>query len=177
MTLDLKEIGEGLPGLSPTSGKHLVEGCIVCLKRHNHSNIGTKLSVYGDHAVECKLVWNSKIFDDQLDRTWADQFYATEHGAVCIAILLALKLTNYTIIEKSARKNGFDYWLGQKGDHLFQRKARLEISGIFQGNDKLVNSRFKVKMNQTNQSDYLRIPAYIGIVEFSNPIANFGLKK
>ena len=122
------------------------------------------------------LVWDN-IFDEQLDRTWADQFYATEHGAVCLAILIALKMTNYTIIEKSARKNGFDYWLGEKDDILFQKKARLEVSGIFKGTEKDVNKRYKIKVIQTNQSDLLKIPAYIGIVEFSNPIANFGIKK
>jgi len=94
-----------------------------------------------------------------------------------LAILLALKLTDYTIIEKSARKNGFDYWLGQKGDILFQKKARLEISGIFKGAVKDVNARYKVKVKQTNQSDSLNLPAYVGIVEFSNPTANFGVKK
>ena len=91
--------------------------------------------------------------------------------------MLALKLTDFTIIEKSARKNGFDYWLGQKGDILFQKKARLEISGIFKGAEKDVNARYKVKVKQTNQSDSLNLPAYVGIVEFSNPIANFGTKK
>ncbi|MDP3470218.1 MAG: hypothetical protein Q8S11_17890 [Daejeonella sp.] len=91
--------------------------------------------------------------------------------------LLALKLTDYTIIEKSARKNGFDYWLGDKDDILFQRKARLEVSGIFNGKSKDINNRYRVKVKQTEQSDSLKIPAYVGIVEFSKPIANFGSRK
>ncbi len=176
MTIDINEIAQGLPGLSKTSGQHLYEGCVVCLTRHKHSNLGTNLNVYGDNVITYKLTWGN-IYDDQLDKTWADQFYATEHGAVCLAILLALKLTEFTIIEKSARRNGFDYWLGQKGDILFQKKARLEISGIFKGAEKDVNARYKVKVKQTNQSDSLNLPAYVGIVEFSNPIANFGTKK
>lgn len=176
MTIDIQEIFQGLPGLSPTSGQHLYEGCVVCLTRKSHSSTGTELNVYGDATVNYSLTWNS-IFDDQLDRTWADQFYATEHGAVCLSILLALKLTNFTVIEKSARKNGFDYWLGEKGDILFQKKARLEVSGIFDGSINDVNSRYKVKVKQTQQSDSLNLPAYIGIVEFRKPIANFGAKK
>ena len=175
MTLDIKEIYQGLPGLSKVSGSHLYESCVVCLSRHNHDAHGTEFSVYGDKKINLTLVWDN-IFDEQLDRTWADQFYATEHGAVCLAILIALKMTDYTIIEKSARKNGFDYWLGEKDDILFQKKARLEVSGIFKGTEKDVNKRYKIKVIQTNQSDSLKIPAYIGIVEFSNPIANFGTK-
>lgn len=176
MTIDLKEIYSGLPGLSKVSGQHLYEGCVVCLSRQNHSYSGTSMELIGDNNLIANLIWEN-IFDDQLDRTWKDQFYATEHGAVCISILIALKLTNYTIIEKSARKNGFDYWLGEKGDLLFQRKARLEVSGIFNGTDKDVSKRFKVKIKQTDQSDSLKIPAYVGIVEFSKPITNFGIKK
>lgn len=176
MTIDLKEISNGLPGLSKVSGQHLFESCVVCLTRQRHSNIGTTLEIQGDTTVTTTLIWDN-IFDEQLDRTWKDQFYATEHGAVCIAILLALKLTNYTIIEKSARKNGFDYWLGENDDILFQKKARLEISGIFHGTEKDVKKRYNVKVKQTQQSDELKIPAYIGIVEFSKPIANFGAKK
>jgi len=176
MTININDISQGLPGLTTTSGKHLFEACIVCLTRQNHNHNGTKLSVYGDKQIDFTLTWDN-IFDDQLDRTWADQFYATEHGAVCLAILLALKLTDYTIIEKSARKNGFDYWLGQKEDVLFQKKARLEISGIFSGTEKEINTRYKVKVKQTNQSDSLNLTAFIGIVEFSKPIANFGTKK
>lgn len=175
MTLDLREIAQGLPGVSKVSGLHLYEGCVVCLSRNNHSSNGTEFKIYGDDTIHYTLIWDD-IFNSQLDRTWADQFYATEHGAVCIAILLALKLTKYTIIEKSARKNGFDYWLGEKDDVLFQKKARLEISGIFKGGENDVNSRFKVKVQQTNQSDDLNLSAYIGIVEFSNPFAKFGLK-
>jgi len=176
MTIDITEIFQGLPGLSKSSGQHLYEGCIVCLTRQKHKSTGTDFLIYGDNDIACRLEWND-IFDDQLNRTWADQFYATEHGAVCLAILLALKLTEYTIIEKSARKNGFDYWLGKKDDILFQKKARLEISGIFKGTERDVNARYKVKVKQTNQSDSLNLAAYVGIVEFSNPIANFGAKK
>jgi hypothetical protein len=176
MTIDIREIVQGLPGLTPASGQHLYEACVVCLTRQNHNPTETSFGVYGDNKINYNLIWEN-IFDEQLDRTWADQFYATEHGAVCLAILLALKLTNYTIIERSARKNGFDYWLGEKGDFLFQKMARLEISGIFTGSETDVNARYKVKIRQTNQSDSLNIPAYIGIVEFSHPFANFGAKK
>ncbi len=178
MVIDLTDIQKGLPGLTSTSGQHLYEGCIVCLTRQKHSYLGTTLKLIDSNSQtkEYMLKWED-IFTEQLERTWKDQFYATEHGALCIAILLALELTEYTIIEKSARQNGFDYWLGLKNDDLFQKKARLEVSGIFTGNSKDINTRYKVKLDQTDKSDNLQIPAYIGIVEFSKPQTKFGKKK
>ncbi len=154
---------------------NLYEGCVVCLTRHRHNNSGTSFNVFGDEENNYSLNWEN-IFDDQLDRTWKDQFYATEQGAVCLAILIALNLTDYTIVERSVRKTGFDYWLGQKGDILFQKKARLEISGIFEGAKKELRKRYQVKVRQTDVSDNLNLPAYIGIVEFSNPMAIFQTK-
>ncbi len=176
MTLNLHEITSGLPGVSPVAGNYLYEGCVVCLTRQSHSPHGTEFLVSGDAPKSCTLVWTD-IYTEQLERTWADQVDATEQGAVCIAILLALKLTNYTVIEKSARKNGFDYWLGDKDDMLFQHKARLEISGIFEGGSKEINRRYTIKLQQTNLSDSSGLPAYIGIVEFSRPTAKFGEKR
>ncbi len=173
MDLQLREIENGLPGMTANSGKHLYEGCAISLYRHNHNPHGTSMKLHGNDSVIVNLQWDD-IFDEQLDRTWKDQFYATEHAAICISILLALKLTNYTIIERSARNNGFDYWLGEKGDILFQKKARLEISGIFNDNEQTLTQRYRVKVRQTSASDSLKIPAYVGVVELSMPMAKFG---
>lgn len=57
------------------------------------------------------------------------------------------------------------------------KSARLEVSGIFKGGQKPLETRFKKKIKQTNQSDSINIPAYISIVEFSTPIAKFAQKK
>ena len=53
----------------------------------------------------------------------------------------------------------------------------MEVSGIFNGGEKDINQRYKVKVRQTDLSDSLKIPAYIGIVEFSRPITKFEKKK
>jgi hypothetical protein len=175
--INIEILKEGLPGISGGMGNHLIEGCVVCLHRSNHLS-ETIISIGGDIEISYSLEWNIQ-FTDQLDRSWKDQIYATEHGAVCIAILIALKLTDYTILERSIRTTGFDYWLGNKDDDgiLFQKKARLEISGIFKGDKKSIKKRVDLKLTQTNQSDSLNIPAYISIIEFSEPCANFVMKK
>ncbi|TAE25961.1 MAG: hypothetical protein EAZ92_11415 [Candidatus Kapaibacterium sp.] len=176
MILNINDIKNGLPGITPVAGAFLHEGCVVCLAHQNHNGAGTTFPVSGDAAKNYTLVWTD-IYSEELDRAWKDQIDATEYGAVCLAVLLALKLTKYTIIEKSVRKTGFDYWLGDKDDILFQKKARLEISGIFQGNKTELNRRYNIKLQQTNLSDNLRLPAYIGVVEFGRPTAKFGEKK
>jgi hypothetical protein len=48
------------------------------------------------------------------------------------AILLMRALTGYTVIERSRKGTGFDWWLGTE-DNLFQGKVRLEVSGILRG--------------------------------------------
>lgn len=173
-TINLNDITKGFTGLTLTSGGHLLEGCVITLHRQNH-NSGVILKIFTDTTTTYKLNWPD-IYSDQLDRTWKDQIYATEHAAVCLAILLALKLTGYEVIERSVRKTGCDYWIGNSDGILFQKKARLESSGIFKEDQDGVTKRFKAKCEQTNQSDSSGIPAYISVTEFSNPISKFGMK-
>ena len=52
-----------------------------------------------------------------------------------LALVIALQLTGMPFVEQSARGTGGDYWLGndRSGNVIFQRAARLEVSGILQG--------------------------------------------
>jgi hypothetical protein len=54
-----------------------------------------------------------------------------------------LELTDYTIVERACKGTGFDYWLGDEDDDLFQWKARLEISGILKGTKKRSTQGFE----------------------------------
>jgi hypothetical protein len=47
--------------------------------------------------------------------------------------MLIRQLTQFTVIERSRKGTGFDYWLGSEdeaGELPFQNKVRLEVSGI-----------------------------------------------
>lgn len=55
----------------------------------------------------------------------------------------------------------------------FQRKARLEISGIRKGDGSDINRRVNLKVEQIKRSDDSGFPAYIVVVEFSNPMSRF----
>jgi hypothetical protein len=87
--------------------------------------------------------------------------------------MLITNLTDFTVIERSRRGTGFDYWLGiqdESSELPFQNKVRLEVSGIRSGDDSRIRARAKQKIEQTNPSDGA-LPAYIVVVEFSKPLS------
>lgn len=53
----------------------------------------------------------------------------------------------------------------------FQNKARLEVSGIRNGDQKIIKARVREKLTQTEVSDKTRLPAYVVVVEFGRPVA------
>jgi hypothetical protein len=176
-SLELKEITKGYPGLTITIGKTLLEASAVTLQRAKHKN-GAALHIIGDRNEKRALIWQKKV-TSQIERSWKDQIVVTELAATCISILIAIELTNYTVIERSVRKSGFDYWLGNESGEtdLFEQKARLEISGIFKGDENQIEARVKQKVKQTNQSDRILLPSYISVVEFIKPKIKFINKK
>jgi hypothetical protein len=109
-------------------------------------------------------------------RCWNDKEYTTEQGAYGIALLLIQRLTDFTVIERSRRGTGFDYWLGttSKSEDLpFQKSARLEVSGIRRGGASQIRTRATLKMAQVKSTDS-PVPAYVVIIEFSQPLAWVG---
>ncbi|MDR1201838.1 MAG: hypothetical protein LBL58_09460 [Tannerellaceae bacterium] len=174
-SINLQNFKRGFPGLDPISANYCYVACMVCLHRNNHSD-GVLLDLKGDIVATIILQWED-YFNDQIDRAWKDQEYTTEHAAICISAMLVKECTDYTIIERSRKHTGFDYWLGKENDIPFQKSARLEISGIFQETEQNnVEKRFQIKKKQTEQSDKLQLPAYISIIEFSQPRAFFAKK-
>ncbi|VFB14409.1 Uncharacterised protein [Bacteroides heparinolyticus] len=173
--LDLVSIKKGLPGIHADSCGHYYTACMATLHRSGHKD-GVLMQLDGDRKGGVKLHWND-YFDDCIDRTWQEINYCTDHAAVCVSCMLAIKETNYTIIERSCKGDGFDYWLGHKEDSLFEHVARLEISGILKENtNNTVEKRLKMKEKQTEQSDNSCLPAYISIIEFGTPKALFKRK-
>ena len=174
MDIDVCRIKEGFPGVSPASATHMYEAFMVCMNHYSHPET-VSLPVEGQNE-SVKLTWCNQC-DDVIERTYADMQYTTEHGAVCLAIMLTTAYTSYTVIERSRKGTGFDYWLGKKDSLLFQKKARLEVSGILQGDDNDMKNRYDAKVIQTEQSDDTLLPAYISIIEFSRPKAIFKTKE
>jgi hypothetical protein len=165
----------GFPGMSESVCGQCYEACIVCLYRSKHTD-GVQLSLRGVVDTTVMLHWEDD-FDDQKDRTWKDQEECTESAAVCLSILLVKKYTEYTIVERARKGTGIDYWLAKDHNIMFQKAARLEISGIFkEDQSNSIDKRFVKKKKQTGQSDGKGLPAYVSIIEFGVPRAFFAIK-
>lgn len=169
--LDLWELQNGLPAITPAFGAALAEACTVCLNDQNHQP-GVELQVTGKLTTTLELYWQNVT--PQMQRCWNDQEYTTEQAAYGIALLLLTKLTDFTVVERSRKGTGFDYWLGKPTDSLempFQKSVRLEISGIRQGSPSQIRTRVKLKKVQVAPTDKIA-PAFIVVLEFSQPLAH-----
>jgi hypothetical protein len=155
-----------VPAITPAFGATLVEAIAICLADQSHPQ-GVTLLIEGDYQTQVQLFYPEII--SQMQRCWNDPEYATEQAAYGIAFLLIQHLTPFTIIERSRRGTGFDYWLGTTAlDLPFQRMTRLEVSGIRNGNRRLLNARVKLKKEQVTRFTH-PLPAYVIVVEFGTP--------
>lgn len=186
-TILLSRLAEGLPGLSPEWGAWLTQACIVSLSSHSHTT-GVRLHLLkplknaltsvvaeprsisgnGSDPETFQILWEGEV-TEQIRRSWGDQDEATEYGACALAILLILELTPFTVIRRSYKGTGVDYYLGYKdSQEPFEDAARLEVSGLFKATDGEVRIRCEQKMKQTRPSDGT-LPAIVIVSEFSKP--------
>lgn len=155
----------------------MVECCALCLQSQGHSS-STVLTPYEHQqnmvSADLLIDWSTEITANILS-SYRDENRVTDHGAMCIALLLASKLTEFDYVETSQKGDGVDFWLS-KGDDI-DMSARLEISGIRQEKGtNTVRNRLKIKFSQTAQSDNSNIPVFVSIIEFSKPEAIYILK-
>ena len=169
--LDLNDLPADYPdGI----GAALAQAGAICLESQNHTP-GVVLAIRGNAAVgnSYRLNWTSTA---SRDRALWQYNRATEMGAEAVAILLAKNETPYPDVEAATLGTGIDFWLGEDANFSFQRKARLEISGIRSGSDAAIARRVSEKLTQTTQSDHSQTAAYIIVVEFSRPVAEIRIK-
>ena len=132
----------------------------------------TTLLITGYIDAEHILSW--PVVTEQVRRTWADLREATEIGAEGIAILLTKEEFGYVTVERAALGTRVDRWLGKEADApYFQRKARLEVSGILHGRGGEVNRRMSSRFERLDLADN-RLPAYVIVIEFSHPLGQVG---
>lgn len=166
--IDLSGLAAGAYGITSASGESLAQAASVCLESQGHSSpkamgVHTRTS-----TLTANISWS--VTDNQMRRTWNDDEEATEYGAYGVAILVVRETNHLHVVERSKKGTGFDYWLGSSNneDDLFQKKARLEVSGIRTGSLAKIKGRLNQKMKQTKKSDG-KLPAVIVIVEFGTP--------
>jgi hypothetical protein len=173
-TINISELNNGLPTITPSYGQEMAEAASFCLQKNSHKSeecILSCIKTLKNNTENFQLVWDE--LDLRVESTYGDLDEATEHGAMGLAILLSIKLTKCTTVERSMKGTGFDYWLGDKDGNMFQKKSRLEISGIFQGDDSQFKTRISKKFKQTNISDDCGFDCFVSVIEFGKPKASF----
>jgi hypothetical protein len=159
--------------LTTAAGVSFAHAASVCFESQQHP-ISIDLPDEGYYGKAYKITRCEVT--EEMKRTWNDEERTTEEGAYGVAFLVASREMSMKAIEKSRKKTGIDYWLGEQDGFLLQNKARLEVSGLRHGTDPQVKSRFEQKMKQSEKSDYTRLPALIIIVEFNSPRLKTGLR-
>ena len=144
----------------------MAEAASVCLDDCRHGS-PVRLSVDGDETPVYDLKWFS--VDGQVRRTWADDQVTTEYGACGIAILVVSRIRGLTVLERSRKGTGFDYWMGEPNEMPFVAKTRLEVSGIRRGDIHSITARVNQKIRQMSVSAG-RLPGIVVVVEFSTPL-------
>jgi hypothetical protein len=173
-TLNISELNNGLPTITPSYGQELAEAAAFCLQENSHKSeecVLNCIKTLKNDAEDFKLVWDE--LDPRVKSTYGDLDEATERGAMGLATLLSIKLIKCTTVERSMKGTGFDYWLGDKDGNMFQKKARLEISGIFRGDESQFKARINKKFKQTNISDNSGFDCFVSVIEFGKPKASF----
>jgi hypothetical protein len=168
--LDLNELCDGMPGIGPVWAAALAEAAVVCFESHAHIS-GISMAVSGGFTHQFTVQWAPLTDRAQALRSWGDPEEATEFAACGVAALIITALTSWTVVARSRKGTGFDYWLGPKDstDGLFQNRARLEVSGIRRGSASDVEFRASQKLQQMARSTYMAIPGYVTVVEFGTP--------
>jgi hypothetical protein len=163
--LFLMSLAEGAVGVTPAFGLVMAETASVCLdERGHHSPIA--LQVEGDlsavHEVHFLEV------SQQMRNAYNDDEVATEYGACAIATLVLREVTGLTVLRRSKKGTGFDYWLAPESSPLFRNASRLEVSGIRRGGEREIRARVRAKERQIAKSG-MSLPVYIAVVEFGTP--------
>ena len=187
--LDLRELDtDDMPGMSRVKGNYLAKAAAVCLESQGHAP-GARLMVQGSFDNNYTLAWSEATAQDR--RAFTDMNETTEHGAEGIADLLSSREIGYSVVLRSQKGTGVDYWLGDRDDlnvseaereqsdklrllleddSLIVRK-RMEVSGIRRGDDRTIRNRVAEKLRQTHRSDQSGLEAYVVVVEFGTPVA------
>lgn len=170
--LILDRLSIGMPGVSPARGSQHAEASMVCFYLQNHES-GVQLKIQGYFDDTLAVVWDG-VITEQIKNSWLDQTEATESAACGMAFLIMQELTEYTVVRRAKKLDGFDYFLGFKENRgsLFKEAAKLEISGILNAkNAGEVRTRVNEKIEQSRRTRN-DLPAYVVIVEFGKPLSH-----
>lgn len=169
--IDLNQLTIGISGITTTFGGFLWENLVFSLTKMGHRT-GVHLIVSGNKYEKLELIWSGKL-SHNVTATYNDEQDLAEYAATAMAILLVLKLTDYTHLKRAQKGTKGDYWLGKKDAYgLLVLDGLLEISGILKENKhNRLSKRFREKEIQVKLSPYKSVSKNVVVVEFSTPKA------
>jgi hypothetical protein len=98
----------------------MAQAAEVCLDNQAHTS-SVRLVIDGTFTAAFSLSWSERVTEAKR-RFWNDLEEATQQGAYAVAMLIIRALTGYTVIERSRKGTGFDWWLGTE-DNLFDESS------------------------------------------------------
>ena len=167
--INLNQLKQGISGITAAFGEFLWETAVYCLVKMGHES-GVYLKVLGNKETKIELIWSGKL-NKEVAATYNDELDLAEYAATALAILLVLKLTDYTYLKRAQKGTKGDYWLGKKDEQgVLILDGLLEISGILEENkNNRLSKRFREKEIQVKLSPYKSVLKNIIVVEFSTP--------
>lgn len=173
MQINLDTLKDSIMGLTEETGSFMLQACLVCLDNQGHQS-DVNFELYGIKEANIRLNWEQEV-SQKIRRNWSDLQEATEYGAVALAIICAEEFSSYDTVERSSKGTGFDYWLGEEDElGIFQRKARLEVSGILKETaSNTVTKRVREKLNQVKTSSEEDLDIHVFVADFKTPKARY----
>ena len=165
--INLDQLREGQPGISPDIAGFLVEAAVFCLVENGHQS-GVVLEVEGHFTEKVKLLWAKEI-DEQIRRGWLDIKEATEYGATALAALLLFNFENLVVYERIPQSGDADFYLQSVSNQKIE--AMMEVSGIWQQSEtNTPQIRINIKKKRLEKSKSKQnLPVFIVVTEFSHP--------
>ncbi len=174
VVLDFDKLNQALPRVRTSLLEHIYDAAVFLLNHHGHET-GLRFEVRSleEHLNFATLVW-TRPYSECMINTFGDTGYAVEFAAEGMACLTIRATTKYTAIKRSQRNEGVDFWLVESDDldrFPFQFAARMESKGISKARyPSDITARLEEGTNQSKRSDETRLPAYIIVTDFGQPI-------
>lgn len=159
--IDLAVFAHGTHALSPLCCAGLAEQAAFCLEHKGHAS-GVSL-----HAGTCVVETTWEPLDPRAGNSYNDLQAATENAAVALAIEFVRGGTELDVVRRSRKGTGFDWYLGPKSPKApFAETHCLEVSGVLDSTEQLLQYRLKEKVRQAGKG----VPGYAVVVGFSKPV-------
>lgn len=166
----LESLSDRIPVIPGEAVGFYKQNCMVCFHLQSHKSGVILQAIYKGKATLFEVEWTGDV-TDQILGAYRELTRATDFAACALALILVRELTEFTAIEQSCLGTTIDYHLAlqrEENDLIFNRCARLEVSGILSENEgNTVDDRIRQKAKRLKPEGNL--PDLIAVVEFSKP--------